>query len=106
MNPEAVQEAPPIEVELLGLARLLVRREVAEVPVSGTLSLAALAQALAAELPALVGTVVTTEGLLLGGHAFSRDGRELLRDPAEPVHPGDRLLLLSTVAGGGVNTVL
>jgi hypothetical protein len=102
MNPEAVQEAPPVEVELLGLARLLARREAAQVPVTGTTSLAQLARTLADQLPALVGTVVTEEGCLIGGHAFSRDGRELLRDPAELIHPGDRLLLLSTIAGGNM----
>jgi hypothetical protein len=89
-----------VEVELLGLARLLARREAAQVAVAGATPLACVAQALADELPALVGTVITEEGLLIGGHVFSRDGRDLLRDPAEIVRPGDRLLLLSTVAGG------
>src|SRR6185369_825604 len=95
-----VQEANSVEVELLGLARLLARREVAQVPVAGATPLAQVARALAGELPALAGTVMTEEGLLIGGHAFSRDGCQLLRDPGEIVRPGDRLLLLSTVAGG------
>src|SRR5262249_53999167 len=99
---EAVREAPPVEVELLGLARLLARREAAQVAVTGPTSLAQLARSLADQLPALVGTVVTEEGRLIAGHAFSRDGRELLRDPAEPIHPGDRLMLVSTIAGGNM----
>lgn len=90
----------PVHVELLGVARLLARREVVELPVPGTLPLAAFLRALAGELPALVGTVLSEEGELLGGHVLSRNGADLIRDPDEPVHPADRLLLLSTSAGG------
>src|SRR5262245_22636152 len=100
MNLESVPEGQSVEVELLGLARLLARRECVQVAVVGTIPLGELAQALARALPALVGTIVKDDGTLLAGHTFSRNGRELLRDPAAPVNPGERLLLLSTVAGG------
>jgi hypothetical protein len=89
-----------ITIELLGVARLLARREVIELPALEAISLAELLSALASELPALVGTVVTSEGALLGGYALSRDGVGLLREPLQQVEPGDRLLLLSTSAGG------
>ena len=96
-------ESPPVgtvEVELLGLARLLTRRESVSVAVAETLSLREFLRALAAELPALAGTVCTEDGTLLGGYALSRSGADLLRDPSEPIRPGDQLLLLSTLAGG------
>jgi hypothetical protein len=89
-----------VEVELLGVARLLARRETACVALNGPVPLAEFLRALAGELPALVGTVFTEDGALLGGHVLSRNGADLLRDPEAPVSPGDRLLLLSTAAGG------
>ena len=94
MEPDAV------EVELLGVARLLARREGVTLLLDSPLPLSHLLRRLAGELPALVGTVIAEDGALLGGHVLSRDGAELLRDPEEPIHPGDRLLLLSTSAGG------
>ena len=97
--PGAVR-ASPVTIELLGVARLLARREAVEVPVEGSVPLTQLLQRLGGELPALVGTVVTHDGALLGGHVLSRDGAELIRDADAPIHPGDRLLLLSTSAGG------
>ncbi len=93
-------EKLPVEVELLGLARLLTRRESVAVPLDAILPLHAFLRLLAAELPALVGTVCAEDGTLLGGYLLSRTGADLLRDPAEPIRPGDRLLLLSTLAGG------
>jgi len=89
-----------VEIELLGVARFLARRDAASVAVPGPLPLVELIQALGRELPVLVGTALTEEGALLGGYVLSRDGAELLRDPAEPIYPADRLLLLSTSAGG------
>jgi hypothetical protein len=90
----------PIAIELLGVARVLARCDWATVSVPGTVSLAQVLRSLAREFPALVGTALSEEGALLGGHVLSRNGTDLLRDPAEPIHPGDRLLLLSTSAGG------
>ena len=89
-----------IEVELLGVARLLARRETVRVLAPRPISLADLLRAVANEAPALAGTVLSEDGGLLGGHALSRDGIELLRDPEATIRPGDRLLLLSTSAGG------
>ena len=89
-----------VEVELLGVARLLARRDTICLPLAGPLPLARFLRLLALELPALVGTALTEEGALLGGHVLSRNGADLLRDPSESIHPGDCLLLLSTSAGG------
>jgi hypothetical protein len=93
-------DAGAVEVELLGLARLLAGREVVRVAVEPPATLAAVLQALALAAPRLTGTVLAADGALLGGHALTRDGVELLRNPAARIEPGDRLLLLSTSAGG------
>jgi hypothetical protein len=89
-----------VEIELLGVARLVTRRETVAVPLSGPTALAEVTRALATELPALVGVVLAEDGGLIAGHVLSRNGTDLLRAPDEPIHPGDRLLLLSTTAGG------
>ena len=95
-----MSEAETVEVELLGVARHLARRACVRIRLSGPAPLVEVVRGLAREAPALVGTVVSEEGALLGGHAFSRDGRAVIQDPAETVHPGERLLLFSTVGGG------
>jgi hypothetical protein len=93
-------EAGTISIELLGVARLLARREALDLPVAGPVGVADLALRVAGELPALVGTVLTEDGAFLGGHVLSREGGDLLRDPLEEVRPGERILLLSLSAGG------
>jgi hypothetical protein len=89
-----------VEVELLGVARLLARRRTVSLPAAGMPTLAELVRALARELPALVGAVIAEDGAALEGHVIAREGRDLLRDPEEPIYPGDRLLLISLEAGG------
>jgi hypothetical protein len=91
---------PAVELELLGAARLLARREAVQIAAAGPISLGELCRRLGEAVPALVGTVMDESGALLGGHAFSRDGADLMRRPDELVCPGERLLLLSTAAGG------
>lgn len=92
--------AATIEVELLGVARLLARRATVDIPAAGPIALSELLAGLAGAAPALRGVVLSETGALLAGHVLTRDGVEWLRDPAERVAPGDRLLLLSTSAGG------
>lgn len=89
-----------VEVELLGVARHLARRESVEVALDEPARLDAFLHRLADELPVLVGTVLDEQGGFLGGHALSRGGIDLLRNPEDRVHPGDRLMLLSLSAGG------
>lgn len=92
--------ADAVEVEFLGVARLLARRARVQLPVSGPASRQAVLRLLAREAPALIGTVLTADGALLGGHVLSRHTGGALTDPAEPVQPGERLLLLDLSAGG------
>jgi hypothetical protein len=89
-----------VKIELLGVARLLTRRETATIPLAAPVPLSEFLSLLALELPALVGTTLSEDGSLLGGYVLSRNGADLIRDPAESIHPGDRLLLLSLSAGG------
>jgi hypothetical protein len=89
-----------VEVEILGVARFLARRETASLVLAEPVTLREFLHLLAGEVPALVGTAITGEGALLGGYVLCRNATDLIRDPAEPVRPGDRLLLLSTSAGG------
>ncbi|MFN3651410.1 MAG: MoaD/ThiS family protein [Armatimonadota bacterium] len=94
MDPDA------IEVELLGVARVLARRETIPLSVPQPATLAGVGAALLGQAPALAGTVLHPDGTLRPGYAYSRAGKSLLHSPDEPVHPGDRLLLLSIIAGG------
>jgi molybdopterin converting factor small subunit len=58
-------------------------------------------QALSDAVPQLAGRVVKASGnALLDGYACNVNGLEFVRDPASPVHEGDRILLLSSDAGG------
>ncbi len=87
-------------MELLGVARLLARRERVTVSLADSLPLSAFLRRVVDEVPALVGTVISEDGALLGGHVLSRRGQELLRNPEDPIRGGDELLLLSLSAGG------
>ena len=89
-----------VEIELLGVARFLARREQVILDLEAPTTLQQLLLRLADELPALVGTVLTAEGSFLAGHVLSRAGTDLLRDPEDPIAPGERLMLLSLSAGG------
>ena len=99
MGPEP-DPVTTVEIELLGVARHLARRERIRLSPPGSWSLGELLHVLAREAPALVGTVLEADGALLGGHVLSRNGADLLRDSKEPIYPGDRLILFSISAGG------
>jgi hypothetical protein len=88
------------EVELLGVARYLARRDSVCVPLAGPAPLDEFLRALGGAAPALVGQVLTEEGAFLGGYVLSRNHADLIREPAEIIAPGDRLILLSIAAGG------
>jgi molybdopterin-guanine dinucleotide biosynthesis protein A len=87
-----------LRIELYGIARQRAGREVVEVPASATLG-EALAL-LAAEIPALVGPVISAEGGLAAGSVVSLDGERFVTDPATPIPAGKPLLLLPSSAGG------
>ena len=89
------------EVELLGVARLRARTSRVSLDLPRSVTLAQVLSALALELPALVGPVITeTRDGLTAGHVCNLNGRDFVRDASRPVQPGDRLLIMSSDAGG------
>ena len=89
------------EVELLGVARLRARTSRVSVELPQSATLAQVLSALAVEVPALVGPVITeTRDGLTAGHVCNVNGRDFVRDTSRPVQPGDRLLIMSSDAGG------
>ena len=89
------------EVELLGVARLRARTSRVSVDLPRPATLAQVLSALALELPVLVGPVINeTRDGLTAGHVCNVNGRDFVRDAGRRVEPGDRLLIMSSDAGG------
>ncbi len=89
------------EVELFGVARLRARTGRVSVELPREATLAHVWSALALKLPALVGPVLTeTADGLTAGHVCNLNGRDFVRDGSRRVAPGDRVLLMSSDAGG------
>ncbi len=98
-------------VELLGVARLRAARRAVEVRLGercgdrGRCRAATVADALsalAAACPVLVGPVLRPDGRsLCTGYLLNRNGREFVDRTDAPLADGDRLLLISSAAGGG-----
>jgi molybdopterin converting factor small subunit len=91
-------------VELFGVARLLAKtKEVSlALPREATLShvYAALA-ALAAQLPILLGRVISPDGSgLFTGYACNVNGLNFVRSPTVKINSGDKIFILSADAGG------
>ena len=60
-----------------------------------------LVAALAEACPALVGSALDVEGQRVGeGYILNRNGRDFIKDRTALTQPGDRLLLMSSSAGG------
>jgi molybdopterin-guanine dinucleotide biosynthesis protein A len=90
-----------VTVELLGLSRLLGKREQVELRVSPHGPLSQIVAALAEAVPALVGVAIDMHGdRLAPGYLLNRNGREPLLAEEVTLAPGDHLLLLSAEVGG------
>jgi molybdopterin converting factor small subunit len=91
----------PCTVELFGVARMIARA--AEVPLvlPPAATLSDLLAALAAEVPPLVGRVISADRRSLSaGYICNINGLEFVREESTPVRRGDRIVLLSADAGG------
>ncbi|MBI2918524.1 MAG: MoaD/ThiS family protein [Chloroflexi bacterium] len=90
-----------VTVELFGMSRLLAGQTEVELDLAGGSSLRDALAALAQEHAALVGPVLAPNG---GGlhpcYALSLNGRSFAPDLDATLGPGDRVLILSTPAGG------
>jgi len=100
--PVAPSSAPHgCHVELLGPARLLAGIKEIAVSLDCERTVREFVPALAECCPALVGPVLDLERrALVDGYVLNRNGRDFLADADAIVRPGDRLLLLSSAAGG------
>lgn len=89
------------EVELFGVARLRARTGRVSLDLPESATLAHVWSALARKLPVLVGPVLTesADGLT-AGHVCNLNGRDFVHDGSRRVAPGDRVLLMSSDAGG------
>lgn len=82
-------------VELLGVARLLAGASEVWLALPRGATLAGAFAALAEQLPALTGRVVSADGQRLAeGYACNVNGLDFVRTPTAAVHPGDRILIL------------
>ncbi len=86
-----------IQIEFFDIARARAGRPL--VTVAGTTLRDALVAA-AQECPGLVPDVLSADGDVGDHWLVSRDGREFLDDPETPLADGDKLLILSALAGG------
>jgi hypothetical protein len=87
-------------VELLGSARLQAGRKQLSIELDAPATIPDLLGRLAEICPDLVGPVLDGETrTLVAGHVLNRNGRDFLTD-GDLVLPGDRLLLMSSTAGG------
>jgi hypothetical protein len=104
-RPDQVAAAPPpaalsCYVELLGPARLHAGLKQLSIDISAPTPVLAFLEALAGACPPLVGPVLDPHrGGLVDGHVLNRNGRNFLK-AGDLVQPGDRLLLMSSSAGG------
>jgi molybdopterin converting factor small subunit len=100
--PRIGETAPDVcRVELYGTAQLLAERRTLAIPIEPGMTLADLVVRLAERVPALADVVLDRErGLPADGYIFNRAGRDFLTDPSTLIRPGDRLLLIASVAGG------
>jgi molybdopterin converting factor small subunit len=88
-------------IELLGVARLVADRESVTLALVQPAPLSQVVSALADACPALVGPVIDPgRRTLLEQYIVNRNGRDFLASPDALVRPGDRLLLVASVAGG------
>jgi molybdopterin converting factor small subunit len=88
-------------VELFGVARLLARTREVSLSLPAGATIADAFAALAEELPALVGQVISPDRTrLVDGYACNVNGLTFVRSAADAVNPGDSIVILSADAGG------
>jgi len=88
-----------VSVELFGVARMVAKTQSVALALPQEATLAHVFSALAEQLPALVGRVIDSAGLL-SGYTCNINGLEFVRAPSVKINSGDKILLLSADAGG------
>ena len=97
----ATPDAPTCLFELFGTARLAAGVRAITLEIDEPTRVGALLPRLVERCPALAGSVVdVAKSCLAAGYVLNRNGRDFLTGPDALVEPGDRLLVLSSAAGG------
>jgi len=88
-----------VSVELFGVARMVAKTQSVALALPQEATLAYVFSALAEQLPALVGRVIDSAGLL-SGYTCNINGLDFVRAPSAKINSGDKILILSADAGG------
>jgi molybdopterin-guanine dinucleotide biosynthesis protein A len=88
-----------VSVELFGVARLLTKTRSVSLDLHEGATLAQVFSALGEKLPALVGRVLNSGGLI-NGYSCNVNGLNFVRAPDVKVSSGDKIFILSADAGG------
>jgi molybdopterin-guanine dinucleotide biosynthesis protein A len=88
-------------VELFGVARLLAKTKEVSLSLPQGATLSHVYSALGAQLPMLLGRVISPDGSdLFTGYACNLNGLDFVRTPAAKINSGDKIFILSADAGG------
>jgi molybdopterin-guanine dinucleotide biosynthesis protein A/molybdopterin converting factor small subunit len=88
-----------VSVELFGVARMLTKTQSVSLDLNEGATLAQVFSALGEKLPALVGRVLNSGGLI-NGYSCNLNGLNFVRAPDVKVSSGDKIFILSADAGG------
>lgn len=88
-----------VSVELFGIARMLTKTQSVSLDLNEGATLAQVFSALGEKLPALVGRVLNSGGLI-HGYSCNLNGLNFVRAPDIKVSSGDKIFILSADAGG------
>ena len=88
-----------VSVELFGIARMLTKTQSVSLDLNEGATLAQVFSALGEKLPALVGRVLNSGGLI-NGYSCNVNGLNFVRAPDVKVSSGDKIFILSADAGG------
>ena len=88
-----------VSVELFGIARMLTKTQSVSLDLNEGATLAQVFSALGEKLPALVGRVLNSGGLI-HGYSCNLNGLNFVRAPDVKVSSGDKIFILSADAGG------
>jgi len=94
---------PQVLIEFTGISRVLTGESEFAIPLSNGMQLTDIVRSIGQKYPALVGEVIGQDGRsLIPTNLFSVNGKQILHENQLDFEPenGDRLILLSLLAGG------
>ena len=88
-------------VELFGVARMVARTRELTLALPDGATFSHVYEALVERIPALTGSVITTDGrALVDGYACNVNGLDFVRDASTVVKHGDDIAIIASDAGG------